>query len=405
MSLGSTKTNRNLWLLHAHGEVVTHLGVHTNLQDTTRAILATSTVVTGPGNSEWRRLIRRGQSATSGLDGRLYMLKPGDGVAKAQVKSTKDWVIDSGSVCSGQVYFNLSPGIINVDADNRARSQLLSHYINLRNNWRGGNFLAEIRETLHMFRHPLDTAYAKTLKFVRNVDKIKRLQKGKSSLANALANDYLAYAFGLKPLIADIHDAADAFNKVNDPEKADRFPISGKGKVESGDVIVANATVTPKATGSGNLLDNIERNVSSVKYYGYVAARSFGAGLKVEKFGVDPFDVVPAAWEAIPFSWFVDYFVNVSEVLDGMRLWNAGVAWLNRGVRNSMTVTQASLRTTNSDATYQNKELSGSGAWTGTVFVQRRASSLPHPNWVFKMPGMFSLKWLNIASVIQQHRR
>ena len=88
-----------------------------------------------------------------------------------------------------------------------------------------------------------------------------------------------------------------------------------------------------------------------------------------------------------------------------MRLWNAGVAWLNRGVRNSMTVTQASLRTTNSDATYQNKELSGSGAWTGTVFVQRRASSLPHPNWVFKMPGMFSLKWLNIASVIQQHRR
>lgn len=408
---GTSKTEEKHWYLDATNTTYSSNGQPSMVNQYERHVHVSQTVTTGGSVPNYRQLIRHGQSATTGLDGTGYQIKRGDARAYQKVKSNNTAEQDTGCILASGVQFQQTVGSINTEADNKARSKLLAHYIGIRNEWRGGNFLAEIRETIHAFKHPLDTAYSSTLGWVKKTvlnkqrlayvaERKRHDAKAIKSLRKALADDWLQYSFGIKPLIGDIQDASKAFNKAMDPERSDRIKISGRGLVTGGSI-----TPTSLASNPGSIPlthDKIVKTNSAVKYYGYIAARPYGNGLKMEKFGVDPFDVIPAVWEAIPFSWFVDYFVNVSEVLDGARLWNADVAWLNRGVRNSATVTQASLRCLATDATYKNREVTGTGAWTLCQSVQRRASSLPHPNWTFNMPGFPSLRWLNIASVLSQ---
>lgn len=410
MSL-ATKVFRKHWYLTSRNVTYAANGTQTNSLDYLRHVTALDGRTADETKRDWRALIRRGGSATTQLSGTLHVLKPGYGDAYQKVKNNGSYEFDHGCLLASAVVFGTSVGDINVTADNIARSKLLSHYIGIRNNWRGGNFLAELRETIHALKHPLDTAYSNTLKWVQKVVANKRKlaymaerqrhnAKSIKDLRKAMADDWLTYAFGLKPLISDIQDGSDAFNKMLDPERSDRISISGKGNIVGGSTSRLVGSTVP-----GSIPITYEQTTvtnSSVKYYGQLKARPYGRGLQLEKFGVDPYDAIPAVWEAIPFSWFVDYFVNVSEVLDGCRLWSADVAWLNRGVRNSSAITQHSLKCVKSDATYTDREVGGKGAFTLVLNVDRRPSSLPHPNWTFKMPGLGSFRWLNIAAVIEQ---
>lgn len=403
--MGTTITSSKSWTIK-NTAIKYNVDGTVNLQSSSgRTITAHDSRTTGDNAPHWRKKLRQHVNASSSLVGEGYLFRAGSCFGKQQQRSTKQWVLVDGVVDYGSIGFNAVSSSISSAADNRARSKVLADYLRIRNNWRGGNFLAEVRETIHMFHHPLDTAYLKTIKWLQSINDAKKRFKG-DALAKALASDWLAYVFGLKPLVNDIQDAIPAWEKLWDPDNWDVHSLHGLGYDRSQNTQTFQQTVSLQGGTAGTInctYDKVQSFVSAVKYYGQVKARPFGFGSQMEKFGVDPFDVAPAVWEAIPFSWFVDYFVNVSEVLDGCRLWNAESAWMNRGVRNSSTVTAANVRTVSSDATWQNREISGHGWFTAHFKVFRDAiGGVPHPNWVFKMPGFPSLRWLNIAAVLEQ---
>jgi hypothetical protein len=157
---------------------------------------------------------------------------------------------------------------------------------------------------------------------------------------------------------------------------------------------------SPHFGAAGWFYESHTETTSQVKYYGMIKATPPGFQNALQGFGLDVYDIVPAVWEAVPWSFFVDYFVNVNEMLDSMRYWSAEVSWLNRAVKNSVTNIYSSVQGEYlHDGYYQ---LGGThSARAGAEYVNRiKLTTLPYPGWQFKCPGLGSVKVVNIAALI-----
>jgi hypothetical protein len=310
----------------------------------------------------------------------------------------------SGNVFGADAAFATPVTTSSTVADRKAASKFLSHYISAKNSWRGANFVAEIRETIHMLRHPVKSFYQHTWDFVGNVKGLKKIsQKRPADYAKHLGDAWLAYSFGVKPLIADINDATTAANSLKaKKDNLDQVIINGFGRETIiSNVLTAKAGYDSSYPGGGTKFDKITKSDLTVKYHGAMAAQLNNTTTTLEHFGAGIFDVVPAVWEAVPWSFLVDYFTNVGEMIDSMRLFNVDSRWCQRTVRNSTTLNFQNLRITPPIAG-DSMSVSGDRFYSLVQYVNRAPSSFPNPSWQFKVPGIDSMKWLNIAALSQQ---
>jgi hypothetical protein len=380
---------------------------------TVNPMSASDRIIHGENCRDWKKQIAHGDSATTVLTGNKFVVRAPQGVANWQNSLVRcSFGNFTGNITGIPLSFNI-PFDFSADseADNKAKSKLLGKVIEAKTSWRGGNFLAEIRETFHMLRHPLKAFYHETWEFAKTVKRLGRIQQVRQVKSDAewyrkyaahLGDAWLAYAFGVKPLIADVNDATDALNRFADRRVFDTQPIKGRGHrtltVQNGYV-----SVDPNGwAGSSFSSLKITKNDWNVRYKGTVKCSPFSERFQLQHFGVDFEDFVPAVWEAIPWSFFIDYFTNTGEMLDSLRYVNTGIGWLNRTVRNSGIVQILPPVQTSTFAGYSNYNHCGA-AHSLMVRVNRQPwGDLPSPNWHFKFPGLASMKWLNIAALTAQ---
>lgn len=368
-------------------------------------VMATDSVTLGASPRGWKHNILVGSNAGSVLTGRRYKITPLSGAVSGiylptgpsnKPPKTVNTVGNENPIFS----FPIPATSVSILADNKAREALLGDYLKARNNWRGGNFLAEVRETIHMLRHPITSIFGKTQKMVSRVHGIRHV-RNRETYRKRLGNIWLAYSFGIKPLIEDIKDVNKAIEALQRSPRFDGISIKGTGSDVS-------ATVGVSTRGFGSTPATMIYSTSSVvsshcKYYGVVGARPEGLRAVGENFGVDPWDILPAVWEAVPWSFLVDYFVNVQQVLDGMRFASADLKWLMKGVKNSIKNQASSGAFGPYNKTLWALSGGTSGGSTEGLFVARSTvDSLPYPRFRFKIPGLGSMKWVNVAALIAQ---
>lgn len=356
---------------------------------------------------DWRKLIARGESATTTMTGSRHQLRPREGDIRLVYA---DGTVD---VCSG-VVDQSSVVLINVAAtmgpvaDAKARSRLLSKYIETKSTWRGGNFLAEIRETIHAFRHPVQSFYRQTYEFAGKIRTLRKVYvRHKADYAKRLADLWLAYAFGVKPTVSDANDLAETLNSLVNRQFVDKKGIRAHGHNSTATVQVLSFNPgCPGFPGIPTIVQEFtDKSDAHVWYRGAVKCNPQNANrFLLQSFGVDVFDIVPAVWEAVPWSFFIDYFLNVQEMLDSMRYWDADFAWLNRTYRNARVVNVKPLKFPTAYGTVRIYGSGGGGYRLATYVDRRPQPDPPYPSWTFRMPGFPSLKWLNIASLSQQFR-
>jgi len=400
-----TESFRKTWDQTSYAKTYSSSGVLTNNQTSVQTLVGTSQVTKEVARRRWRVLIAHGLSATTPLSGTKYDAECPFGDAGGVLTSTKDHKIMYGDIGRNLTGSSFPSPVTSLSsaADNKARSRLLSRYLEIRNTWRGGNFLAEIRETIHMIKHPLDSIYRRSWDYVGKLNRLRNVSKQRDfDLLKHLSDLWLSYIFGIKPLADDVSDGLTALRKVLGPYKRDTKFIKASATDRSG-------SVTHKEGENVGLyvfpvsFDTVKTTVSTVKYYGELRARPSQTEAAIEQFGVTPFDAIPAVWEAVPFSFVVDYFANVAEVLDGYRLCEADCMWMNQGVRNIVTSKQASVKL-KPQASYGGTDyVNYSGSRREVRFVQRQGVEFPHPNFYFKMPGFPSLKWLNLTALFEQY--
>lgn len=367
---------------------------------------------TGVSVPNYASKIKRGESATSPMT--LDLVYTGFTPPKLQVKYTnklcpynygKQPLNQHGGVSSvSQLQKQWPPDAIPTDlevtADSIAAIQIRKKIRALTQSYEGLTFLGELREALSMIRSPVRSLRLKTDLFLREVRSKHELGKRMPSWPQVLADTWLEFSFGAKPLMGDITSAANAAIDI----KSDAIRrVVGIGEAER---TRNDPDYTSGVLGLPIVVSYENRMIwkAGVMYRAGVRTSCNASQGSLERIvdagGFDLANVVPTAWELVPWSFLVDYFVSVGDTLSAHWTSTSNFVWGQRTVK---------LDRTRDICNGHISSISGMsllGPYETARFVYKKiryvrsSSTLPLPGFVFKMPPIDSMKWLNIGALV-----
>lgn len=354
----------------------------------------TNTVTTDGPVKDYARKIALGMSATSNLSGERQFLSWTPFAYEDYWTGWPCWRRQSYGVpnimSAGEPHW---AGPATIEAEDAARRALTSDYISKVQRFNGGAAIAEFGDTVRMLQSPVRSLFGATKRFVRAIRRAKPYARSRHVYSRHLADAWLTYSFGAKPLISDIEDAYNALRGMAEAA-VDKVNIKGIGRSDIASELrqVSNSLLSYQ--------DVHSRTEYSVRYKGAIKALPPGVGQLSSWFGVSQWDIIPAVWEAIPFSFIVDYFSNAGDMINGLRMCSIDVAWLLRGTKVS-NIKFATRAYTIDQYPYVTR-VSGGGFYSARSKVTRTdVTSFPFPyqRLHFRTPGFGSMQWLNLAAL------
>lgn len=332
---------------------------------------------------------------------------PGKPIKPYQIEGTSVgsyWGVDP------QYYSSLPSGL--VISESRANSQALIHLnksiTKAYQSIEGLVAIGELGEVGRMFRNRLPKLWSGVFNYLGDVTKRCRrvMKSSKKVKAQIVADTWLEYVFGWRPLISDIRSGAEALARSHfvPPPRIRIFGAAGDNSVKLS-TFDFDGTSNPIFYHKYNVITRLSYNI---KYYGAVHAESQDySGLPLDQFGIRPWQVIPTIWELIPYSFLVDYFTNVGGLINSIANQTVNMAWLARGTETLFTaeLQRVTLRalgpapgatTTN----YVTDFFTGEKGLASVRDLERQDwTELSRiPSFHFQIPGL-GTKWLNIAAL------
>lgn len=223
------------------------------------------------------------------------------------------------------------------EVDNRALMGFFKKALAAQQDLKGSVVVGEFGETLKMFtgrarafRKGLDSYLDTVKKRCRKARKETPKQRFKR-YNRTLSDTWLEYSFGWSPLLSDIDDAAKAIANAQ-YKWVCRDPVSytahGETRVLSDPSYAYSITYNV----FHQRLERIwQRCFISIRYYGTVFPSFRGEETLTRRFGLSLQDFIPTVWELIPYSFLVDYFSNVGEIIEAYSHPDLGLRWVNKG--------------------------------------------------------------------------
>jgi hypothetical protein len=380
---------------------------------------------------KYRYNVRHGQSAVNNLDAYRYerrlggvktlsaFVKPNSGVTQGQVIE----ISDSFPFFSNFYVLNWpdfsQAGVGLAEANNRASTAIFKAIRNAMYQISGPTFLGELRESLMMIRRPAESLQKGLgmymLKVEKNLKGIYRRPPSTRRIRDAfgnwqpvgknasreldvkkmLADTWLEYSFGWSPLISDIKSAAIALARFNTDIRRER--VSAVGVHENVTVDLHNQAGVSPVTMS-TLWDRRETLLNRVSYkVGLSASLTAPQGTPdrlIELCGFSMQNFIPTVWELLPWSFLVDYFANVNNVLEAYTTDLASVTWVSKteytGAIRKLT---ARLDVPNTKATWGNQFVNAGRIDAGEFIsevsnTKRRSGGLTYPQLRFQLPDL-----------------
>lgn len=380
---------------------------------------------TGVSNPRWREDIRKRRNAGTPLQAdrevrrskywAVYWSAPFDAVCGVAYKGKLKWRKLEGTYVNQTKVLNTMP--IVGDADNAALTEVLGKINEATRDLQGFVFLGELAETLRMIKRPasglrdglnryLDDAKRRVKRLnQRNGRRIPPSPAGVTRASKALADSWLEHVFGWSPLISDIEAG---FGSLNLMVERNLFPM----KVVTGqsDKPAASQQTVNNLFGDSSPVYGIwERTkVQSVRYRVGVAMepRTLRAAA-LDSFGLRAREFVPALWELIPYSFLIDYFTNIGDVVSSFSVQRSRILWINKTTRLTY---ENSLRGYYANSYYGSSGstrflAAPSASWRSVQVTRSQPAYLNTPSVEFEIPGLSSRKWLNIAALVRSGRR
>lgn len=315
-----------------------------------------------------------------------------------------------------------------------AEAQALNRtYNKIRQESYGANgllFLGELRETIKMIRRPAAALRDGVDKYLSTLTTTRRIVRGKlrprksetadafrlrraQAVKDAMSGSWLELQFGIQPLISDVQEISkEVVNQLTEPSRKKR--IRGKSSEVPSESLIINSK-NSQAFGFETPRFSCVYKKSTVHTVQYVVGLKsdvsgpLSAWDRLARFGFQAQNFVPTLYELLPWSFLIDYFVNLGDVIEAACTDTSQVSWIVKTVRARTTFTC-------------DEDLSGSfgyglNGWnpyliTGKktskrVFVRTTLSrtlpsSLGLPPLVFSIPGVDSTKWYNMAALLAQ---
>ncbi len=381
---------------------------------------AVDTVFRGDNIPGWRYRLKTGQSCTTDLSGTRHRL--GGFTLNRATMTLRRWEPSLHNY-SHKTYilegFLGFPGVV-VPSTNgsslqatRQACRMVFHkrILEAQRSIQGGVFLGELGETIRMIKNPLKLLYKGAYNYLEILK--KRSKRGRARITQKVLSDtWLEQAFGWQPLISDIQDAARAAAKL-----AGDNPCSKRVNAvsQSSDGGTSSEVVDKPYPSTGTLFKVTSSlktvQTTKVRCSGQVRLHNeFGDSGALDTFGLSLRDLVPTLWELIPYSFLIDYFTNVGDLINYYSVRQGDISWSEEGYMIDCTTTVAAPEV---------KFLVEAG-WElvekhfdhgGQAFISKRVVNRgalggigPMP-FQLEVPGVGSLKWLNIAALALGSKR
>lgn len=356
----------------------------------------------------YRSRIRAHGDATNTFSGSKIIFEPSTGHATSTFAYWETspppghWSEQKYSTVGDLTTWPTYPGVASVSprAANLAKAQFINQARQKMSPIQGGVVLGELRETIEMLRHP-----ARSLR--RGVDAyLSRLRKAKPGFKRAspqrrtsfVRDTWLEYSFGWRPFLSDIKSAAQALAAYQTEHLSDTERISGFGE----DKVQVSASFGSGNYGTTNWgwsVDIWEHTKCYIK--GSVLVSQNGQRPALTVAGVLPQDFLPTIWELIPYSFLVDYFTNIGDIVSAASFNNSNIVYASMTtvadrVERHGPVSDLSKLPNNvyyrSSSVYQ-----GEGTLKTRSIVRAPISSFV-PSLVLKTPFR-DTQWLNVAAL------
>jgi len=370
---------------------------------------------TGTGLKGWKAKIRANESATTPFNAQETYV-----VSRPAVINTV-WMDDFGPYAKrvrrievrGDVFKAVTPDASSISvaaAQAKAYADFKEQINNLERSVEGLAFIGEIRETLKMLRSPLRALRQAVGYYLPTLQKKLKRAKRKQWRA-VIGSTWLEWRFGVRPLVMDIDGAINALAKIGEWSPA--FVMTAFGKTVTSSMSLSRVT---DPAYNRHTFDMASKTVDEalVRYKVGIKARYFpesGAPSLLKGLGIEFERFVPSLYEVMPYSWLIDYFTNVSDVLLSKWVDQSQVAWVNQTVRKKRSIyTAGKLDVKATKALYSSPPVFSCDADCGYQLASHKVvsrsalSEVPVPPIVLWAPPASSLRWLNIAGLVAQQR-
>jgi hypothetical protein len=355
----------------------------------------------GSSNPRWRQIIKAGGNATTSLVGQTRRV---DTKVDGFLKLTDVWgdlsimqeYTFSGLFQSPEFMYTSSDF---TSADNAALKLTYRRIKDQRTSFQGLIFLGELRESIRMIKSPAKALRTGISEYLDTA--VKRGRKApRKSRRKVVAETWLEYSFGWVPLVNDILDGVKAYKKhVN---KTFRSRLTSRGSTSSS-VIYAAGQRGSNANSIPYVLDKKAIQTQSVQYIVGLEYTCTGADPDVsvfERAGLVFREFVPTLWELTPYSFLVDYFTNVGDILEAGATSTSDVKWVCRTTKSiAKMFTYCAPDTLK---TQENRTVSGSPSYSATTAtsVNRDGGVLTIPRFELSLPTQ-PTQWLNMLALSQ----
>lgn len=370
-------------------------------------------------NYTWRKQIREHVNATTRLTGEKYLVerKPAYGSVSRKFKSSNpldpnwyyDTIIYRGYPVPVFIPQPVPGGTIgNGKAESEAVRKFYKRYSEVAKSMDGLVAMGEMRETLRMLRNP-----AKSLFDSARNDYLRALKRRKarsSDWKKGLAGAWLEWVFGVQPLLSDIKSAYDGLERLtSDPVVAKLITTIGKAE-ENGSGSQVAWRPDHEIWFSGHSKTYLAQKVKLRGLYlrKQSEIKNLSQSRKLsETFGLTLSQFVPAAWELMPWSFLIDYFSNVGDVLEQSFTRLENLAWINKTLVNMAVFDLKLSLDRNRTATLLNTSSSQMMDFTPASDAQLRQVKISFVRdkyvlgvnpLMWEIPGS-TQKWLNIAAL------
>lgn len=372
---------------------------------------------TGDRNPKWRDQVRAGVSATTPMtasDWFLVNLKSGSaGVTTkhspvSPCGATSGWYNCRGERYVPSVHGTFGGGDLTI-ADNKAKMQAIKAIQSRHRQWQGAVFVGEILQTARMLISPAKALRMRLNSYILSLKNKKRKVTAKQ-WGRVIADEWLEVNFGIRPLINDMTGLAETVARYGDQDDMPRAHIRATGRSER---LISSSTTT-----------GVENNY----IYGIVHSRQVGTTRVIYRIGMKyapsgPFSAfqrlaelggftsenwVPAVWEIIPWTWVVDYFTNIGDIISYNYTSQSEVKWVNKtiiheGIYDVQHVVDHDRIRSVLGTGYGSSDGSSLGSFKSKArSVDRIVGGLSAPEMILRYPKLGSSSWINLGAVASQ---
>lgn len=354
----------------------------------------------------WREIIKKGQNATTPFFGQAPSLtdsSAGSFNLAELFRGGPDWQRWENVGMFSTIPTAPSVNATTVSANNTALKYAYRAIQQNRTSFQAGIFLGELRQSIKMIKAPAMALRTGLGSYLSSVGKRTR-GVPRRKVPKVLGETWLEYSFGWLPLISDINSAMKAYaNHVN---KVFTSKVTRQGSEES----VTFETVNGYGVfGVVPMIENqrVTRG-STVRYIIGLKTQTYGATPNIsvmERAGLTLSQFIPTIWELTPWSFLVDYFTNIGDIIDAGATSTGDIIWVCKTVRSNAVRTFNGYPDTSANT--PSRIVSGSPcSWSVSNKVVTRSSlgDIPWPRFEVSVPSG-PTKWINLAALATTLRK